>query len=251
MKTELNRLIILALVLATGCSTLKKSEAPSPPSSESVKAEGKAAEVRLNHKYFTISYNKSHRLANWVKYTLRKEDLNGPGVRPKRFKPDPILKTMGIKPVMHDDYTNSGFARGHLAPAEDFSRSQEAIESTFITSNLIPQKGNVNSGSWAQLERQVRSWACGEEKITVITGPVLTPNLPRLKRADISIPQEFYKIIIDETPPRKAISFIFNQSTKSQSALKNKVPLKDLVETKGIHIEVSNDSRLEEWKSCK
>jgi DNA/RNA endonuclease G (NUC1) len=75
---------------------------------------------------------------------LHKKDLNGSGERIKKFKPDPLLKTAGLTPVHHDDYTYSGYARGHLAPAEDFSRSQEAIESTFLMSNVIPQKTSIN-----------------------------------------------------------------------------------------------------------
>lgn len=112
---------------------------------------------------------------------------------------------MGIRPVIHDDYTHTGFARGHLAPAEDFSRSQEAMDSTFITSNVIPQKESINSGSWSQLEKKVRSWACGEENSTVITGPVLNPALQKLKGTEISVVEKFFKIIIDESPPKKAI----------------------------------------------
>lgn len=181
-----------------------------------------------------------------------KEELNGPGDRSKykRFSPDPLLVKMGITPVTHDDYTNSGYARGHLAPAEDFSRSQEATKATFIMSNVIPQKGSINSGSWAQLEKKVRSWACGEEKITVITGPILKDHLPKLKQ-DISIPNEFFKIIIDETPPRKSIAFIFDQTTKGQSVDKNQKPISQVMLATHLILEMPKDSTVQEWQSCK
>jgi endonuclease G len=245
-----NNLVLLTLLFVTACSTLDKKETPAVFSVETTKIDKKPDDIRLSHKYFTISYNKKHRLANWVKYSIKKEDLNGPGIRPKKFKADPILVKMGVTPVLHDDYTNSGFARGHLAPAEDFSRSQEAIESTFIMSNVIPQKGSINSGSWAQLERQIRTWACGEESITVITGPVLTNDLSKI-HTDISIPQEFFKIVIDETPPKKAIAFVYNQSKKNQSLIKNKIVLKTALTLNHIQSEVTNDSNLNDWKSCK
>lgn len=97
----------------------------------------------------------------------------------------------------------TGYARGHLAPAEDFDRSQEAIDSTFVMSNMIPQKKAINSGSWKVLETTVRTWACGENKITVYTGPVIEPGLPSLS-AGVIIPKDFFKVVIDNTRIRTA-----------------------------------------------
>lgn len=179
-----------------------------------------ANELMLDHKYFVIAYDKTHNIAKWVKYTLTKDDLNGPGKRPSRFRADPYLQKLGLKIIKHEDYTNTGFARGHLAPAEDFSRTQEAIESTFVMSNVIPQKGSVNSGAWAQLEKKVRSWACGEENITVITGPIIEDGLTNLS-AGVVVPNRFFKVIIDNTPPKKAIGFVYNQTDKGQNIIRN------------------------------
>lgn len=240
--------IFIAVLLFSGCSTSHKSE-PHPAESKIISNESDS--VELDHKSFVINYSKSHRLASWVKYRLRKGDLNGPGRRPKRFKSDSVLKAMGIPAVTHEDYTNSGYSRGHLAPAEDFSRSQEAIESTFIMSNVIPQKSSVNSGAWAQLEKQVRAWACGEEEVTVITGPVLTPNLEKLKGTGISVPQEFFKIIIDETPPTKAIAFKYNQTEKNQTLEKSKVSYREFQNQKNLGLAPTPESQLSEWKACR
>jgi endonuclease G len=216
---------------------------------EPVQPTAQQPEIVLKHKYFTISYNSYHRLANWVKYSLKKEDLNGQWKRPSKFKADPILKKLGIDPVVHDDYTHSGYARGHLAPAEDFAYSKEAIESTFIMSNVIPQKGSVNSGSWAQLEKKVRKWACGELNITVYTGPILKENLPKIKN-QISVPDEFFKLVIDETPPKKAIAFRYNQKDKKQSPSKNQIKTNEVFSALKISFPKIKDSSLSDWKEC-
>lgn len=123
------KLLFILILLTTSCSlkTLKQTEY-----GEVQPALLKNESVILKNDYFIINYNKKHRLANWVKYELRKEDLNGPGKRPSKFKPDTNLIAMDIIPVVHDDYTSTGYARGHLAPAEDFSRSQDAISSTIF-----------------------------------------------------------------------------------------------------------------------
>lgn len=207
-------------------------------------------ELMLDHKYFVIAYDKEHSIAKWVKYTLTKDELNGPGKRPSRFRADPYLQKLGIKAIKHEDYTNTGYARGHLAPAEDFSRSQEAIESTFVMSNAIPQKGSVNSGAWAQLERKVRSWACGEESITVITGPVIEDGLNSLE-SGVLIPNRYFKIIIDNTPPQKQIGFIYYQDKKGQNILDNVWSVKEiegLVRHYFGSVEVS--LKPDDWKSC-
>lgn len=244
-KQFLIPLIALSFAL-TACSTIRTREGRGQPQvSESPLSD----EVILDHKYFTISYNKTHRLPHWVKYTLTKSDLNGPGVRPKRFRPDPLLIALNIEPVVHNDYTHSGYTRGHMAPAEDFSRSQEAIEETFIMSNVIPQKAGVNSGSWAQLEKKVRSWACGEEKITVITGPVLSDGMAKIKDS-ISIPNEFFKVVIDETPPRKAIAFVYIQTEKKQKMENKQVPLLEVLTRNHLESEVVTDSHIKDWDSC-
>ncbi len=245
---------LITFIFLSGCATVQNVEpVPDEESIEPAKQISyKSEEIILNHKFYVISYNKENRIANWVRYVLLKKDLKGSGVRLSRFKPDPLLIQQGIEPVRHDDYTNSGYARGHLAPAEDFSRSQEAIESTFYMSNVIPQKGSINSGSWAGLEKKVREWACGEEKITVITGPILKKNLLKIK-GSISVPQEFFKLVIDETPPKKAIAFVYNQTDKNQSihSTKNKVSVKALIADNHLEVENVKDSTVDEWKSCK
>jgi endonuclease G len=255
MNVSVKSLLVVASLITSACSSIPEKESIqvlAPPTEKTLKPKAslEVDAVLLDHRYFTVSYNRKHRLANWVIYTLEKKDLHGSGRRAKKFKADPILVKLGIQPVVHSDYTHSGYTRGHLAPAEDFSRTQEAIEATFVMSNVIPQKGPVNSGAWARLEKQVRSFACGEEKIKVVTGPILKAGLSQLP-AGVSIPEEFFKLVIDETPPRKSIAFIFNQSERGQTALSKQVSLSELQKLKMLPAEeLPADSKLNDWKTC-
>ena len=117
---------------------------------------------------------------------------------------------MGLKAVNPKDYIHSGYDRGHMAPSADFLWSQRANDETFVMSNMVPQTPNLNQKAWSKLEAQVRRWGCGEKKITVITGPILEDNLPKLL-SGIPIPRKFFKVIVDETPPKKTIAFIYDQ----------------------------------------
>ena len=96
-----------------------------------------------NRKFFQLCHSYDLRVPLWVGYVLTKSDLNGPAQRPAGFQEDKLLKHPGAK---DSDYVRSGYSRGHMAPAEDFSRSKEAIKSTFI---LSPPQQNlwVDSGS--------------------------------------------------------------------------------------------------------
>lgn len=168
-------------------------------------------EIVLNHSLFKISYSKKHRLANSVQYVLTKEDLqNEKGKRVDRFRADPLLVNEGVEPVQPTDYYKTGYDRGHLAPAGDFKRTQAAVDSTFVMSNMVPQKPNLNRQAWRFLEERIRTWACGEQKLFIVTGPILNESLPSLPK-DISIPDRFYKAVYDQTPPVKSICFIYSQ----------------------------------------
>jgi endonuclease G len=53
------------------------------------------------------------------------------------FKPDPVIPR--IFQGRLEDYAGSGFDRGHMCPASDLKHSQEAMNSSFLLSNISPQ----------------------------------------------------------------------------------------------------------------
>ena len=167
--------------------------------------------VEVDHKYFKILYSPKYRLPAWVEYAVTKGDLKGPGKRRDNFHKDKILESMGIEPVGPKDYPGKQYDRGHMAPAADFKKSQEATDATFVMSNMAPQTASLNRRAWEKLEARVRTWICGEEKLTIVSGPILKDGLKKLDKG-IAIPERFFKVVYDETPPLKSIAFIYLQS---------------------------------------
>ncbi|MFA6397134.1 MAG: DNA/RNA non-specific endonuclease, partial [Sulfurimonas sp.] len=55
-----------------------------------------------------------------------------------------------------NDYSHSGYDRGHMAPARDFNTNQSEHE-CFTLANMIPQNGDNNRGIWSGLEEATRS----------------------------------------------------------------------------------------------
>ena len=122
------------------------------------------------------------------------------------FKEDPNIVSFSALP---SDYSRSGYDRGHLAPAEDMKFSEETMRDSFYMSNMTPQRPEFNRGVWKKLEKQVRRFAYKAGSVFVITGPVLKRNLKKIGRANkVSVPQQFYKIVYDETPPQKMIAYV-------------------------------------------
>lgn len=61
----------------------------------------------------------------------------------------------------------------------------------------------------------MRNWALKEEKLYVITGPIFSENPFVMGKTEISVPEAFYKVVLDLTPPMKMICFIVpNKITK-------------------------------------
>ena len=64
-------------------------------------------------------------MPDWAVEELIKDRLNGSAVRRNNFKADDELP-VGLR-AEKEDYVGSGFDRGHMAPAEDMSWDQDAI----------------------------------------------------------------------------------------------------------------------------
>ena len=76
-------------------------------------------------------------------------------------------------------------------------------------SNISPQLPQFNRGIWSKLEKQVRHFAAREKRIVLVTGPVLpAEKTVTIGTSRITVPQYYYKVIYDTTPPEKMIAFV-------------------------------------------
>jgi len=173
--------------------------------------------VLVKHQYYTLSYIKKYKDAEWVAYKLIDTMLVGTAVRKNNFCVDSLVPGGTARP---DDYPGKDYDRGHLCPAEDMSFSQEATDTTFYMSNMTPQMGSFNRGIWKKLEMKVRGWAKKYKELYVVSGAVLKNGLQRIgPSTDISVPMEFYKVILVNTnTDKKMIAFLFPHK-KSDAAL--------------------------------
>ncbi len=200
-------------------------------------------EVILDHTYFQISYNEKHKLANWVTYGLYARNLkNSVGHRKDRFITDPLLIQKQIPYLDSKAYAKSGYDRGHMAPSGDFKWDQDVNDSTFVMSNMAPQKPNLNRKAWRYLEDRVRGWACHEGELSIVVGPIIEDNLSKLP-SGVSVPRRFYKAVLDETPPRKAVAFIYSQGDAQDVYKERAITVRDLEKVIGYDLFLELDPK--------
>lgn len=168
----------------------------------------------IERPYYTIRYNEEHEQAMWVAYKLVADSLAKPTFERKDdFREDPRVRTGS---ATLSDYRGSGYDRGHLAPAADFSYDEFALSQSFYMSNMSPQDPSFNRGIWKKLEDQVRDWAKANNAIYVVTGPILNKKFKTIGKNEVSVPEYYYKIVLDmEKPEVKAIAFLMKNEKSS------------------------------------
>lgn len=199
---------------------------------------------------FSIGYSYKYRQAVWVAYTLTSDNLSAKQFRRKdRFSVDPEIK---FYPVHPRDYRNSGYDKGHLAPAADMTYSINSMNDSFLMSNISPQIPGCNRGIWKRLENQVRKWAIKEKRLYIITGPIFTPPTEVITNTAIPIPTAFYKVVLDLTPPMKMIGFIVPNQTSKRRVVSFAVCVDQVEQITGYDFFNELDDKLEKQleQSC-
>lgn len=196
--------------------------------------KNKQKEQIIKHEGYTVSYNADYRIANWVAYELTsREATSTKNERSNKFVSDPLVKGAT---ATNEDYTRSGYDRGHLAPAGDMKWSAKAMRESFYLSNICPQKPNLNRGIWKDLEEQARLWAKENGSLLIVTGPVITDDLKRLGKNRVGIPKTFYKVIctiVNGKP--EGVGFLFDNKDYGKTPLKSMMlPIDRIEKVTGI-----------------
>lgn len=187
----------------------------------------------IKHKFYTLSYSEKHEQAEWVAYELKKSHIVYTNFRRPYFSDDPIVQTSSAN---WKNYIRSGYDRGHLCPAADRRFSIEAFNETFYTSNVSPQRNDFNAGLWNRLEQKVRYWAKKYDGLYVVTGGVLSDNLKSIGKEKVSVPNYFYKVLLDNNNGNyKAIGFLVPHQDSNIPLYKFVVPIDVIEKLTGIN----------------
>ena len=97
-----------------------------------------------------------------------------------------------------DDYTRSGFDRGHLAAEHDFS-TIEGKRLSCLMSNIAPQEPDLNRGLWVGIENAARGAAKSTGCVTIITGVVVESGARRIGADAVAVPSAFWKVVVSDS----------------------------------------------------
>jgi endonuclease G len=188
----------------------------------------------LRNHGFIVGYSDIRGNPLWTEYAIYPVDESIPSLpRPSHFKTD----WRAINRIKHDDYTKSGYDRGHNAPNYAMSHlyGKDGQSDSFLMTNISPQTPKLNRQFWQRLEEaEVKYFTKLADKIWVITGPVFTGSTERLSSSSwVEVPDAFYKIYITQTKvnqPFKVLAFLVPQTVKGNEPLTQFVTSIDNIE---------------------
>jgi len=164
-------------------------------------------EILLIRKAYIVSYNTENKIPNWVAWHLTRQHTEGNIERKNNsFRKDEQVP----KPrAENSDYKKSGWSRGHICPAGDNKWNEDAMQESFLLTNVCPQNPNLNSGVWNQIEITSRRWAEKFGDVYIISGPVLYKQEHQtIGENKVVVPEAFFKIIVRLNNDPKGIGFV-------------------------------------------
>lgn len=187
----------------------------------------------LNYTGFTVAFNPEMHQPNYVVWELRDNELEGESTRrDAKFMQD--TRVDGCATL--NDYRNSGYDRGHLAPAADMKWDPAAMSDCHFLTNISPQTKKLNQGPWNNLESKSRSWAKKFGRIIIIAGPVLSDRLNcTIGQTPVPVPERFFKVLLapDEDPPR-GVAFVMENSSVAQGLDQSVTTIRDVEQITGF-----------------
>lgn len=185
-----------------------------------------SAQVILKSSIGVICYDTINYIPTWTKYTLWPEMLaKNYGREDLAFKTDARLSKKHR--VKSSEYTGSGYDRGHLIPAGDFTWSEEEMKKTFVMTNVAPQVPSLNRGPWRILEEYIRFEVINKDSAIVYTGTL--GNIDDVGR--IVVPEYFWKVVqwYSEGKIIKEEAWLYENSDKRQTMTSTKTSPKNLL----------------------
>ena len=173
----------------------------------------------VRYKSIVVYFNKYYRVPNCVAYELTSTMTSMSDSRDAenranyKFEKDHDVK--GCPDWW--EYKESGYTRGHMAPAMDMRWDKTAMAQCFLMTNICPQLDEMNDGEWRHVEEAVHKWSRTAGRLVVFTGPIFSNNMKRIgKHQDIAVPDRFFKVIYSPKQ-NSAIAFVMENKKMTNS----------------------------------
>lgn len=205
-------------------------------------ANGKPPVIQLSEKLrhrpralcfgaFAVFHSGSSRTAIYVAQRLNRSILLDArnNQRTNRFYADARLPRTERAEL--EDYQDSGFDRGHIAPAGDMAKD-ESMAQSFSLVNIVPQAPINNRKTWAAIEKATRKYVMrAKGDVFVITGPVFGNNPAMIGDNNVWVPQHLFKLVYEPSSNRAWAHWVDNTN---EAKVGRPISYKELVKRTGI-----------------
>jgi endonuclease G len=184
-----------------------------------------ASDYLINRPQYVMSYNRSKAIPNWASWQLNQNWL---GSLPRvPFAPDNTLPT-GWEKVNPNDYTGSGFDRGHVVPAADRDKTVDDSRAVFLMTNIFPQAPDNNQGPWAQLESYCRELVAQGKELYIVAGGAGEGGTGEkgesrtIANGKVSVPASTWKVVVVSDRPGSGLAGITERTRVIAVIMPNK-----------------------------
>ena len=150
--------------------------------------------------------------------------------RHNRFFADARLPTRERATL--EDYRDSGYDRGHMAPAADMPTAR-ANDQSFSLANMVPQARINNERTWAGVEKATRHYVShAQGPVFVFTGPIYQNDPPRVVGPNqVWVPTHLFKLVYD---PEANRAWAFWVENTDEAHAGHPISYAELVDRTGI-----------------
>lgn len=154
-------------------------------------------QVLNNDGYFSTCYDYKLKgaLAGYTKLDGNKVNNGNIDERPRFYQDLNLPKSAQ---VFHNDYTRSGFDRGHLFSDASFDWSEKSQYATYAMSNISPQFPNTNRKSMVAVEKYERLVASKLGSVEILYLVKYSKNPDRIGKNQTAVPDGFVRIYWNE-----------------------------------------------------
>jgi len=166
--------------------------------------------ILVNHGY-AVGYSEALKVPLYVVYRFGNLKESSENLKERSFERPPKFQVdLRTESKVHtNDYSGSGYDRGHMAPNYGLRTQYGHLAQieTFLMTNIVPQKGSLNRYTWASAERKIADNLAQDDRrpndggddikdLWVTSGPVFEGEIKFFGEKKIAVPTGFYKIIV-------------------------------------------------------
>ena len=168
----------------------------------------------VTHLGYTASYNHRTLVPDWVAYELTAEEVEGNFKTQCSFSRDPDVRS---PKASREDYSNTGWDKGHMAPRADMKWSERALIESYYFTNICPQNHSMNAGAWNRIEQLARRNARRYGAVYIVCGPMFTEGrYGTIGQAKVHVPDAFFKAFLTvDSRGYHAVAFVVENNPQT------------------------------------